>query len=167
VAGHVQPPDQRQRNVTREVGSLGKRGANIRIDGQQPGARPSDERATNPRVVATGNGVSDHLPVRKVHHCCWREGVVGNGHIADLNFVIFDFIDRRISIRIGKDVAVAGRGVSGKAPRPSSSCMALCLLHGAFCSVHRRRFALSAYNCGLHCNVIFWTLQLNSVGFSV
>jgi hypothetical protein len=29
------------------------------------------------------------------------------------------------------------------------------------------RFALSAYNCGLHCNVIFWTLQLNSVGFSV
>jgi hypothetical protein len=36
----------------------------------------------------------------------------------------------------------------------------------AFCPVHRRRF-VPAYNCGLHCNVIFWTLQLNSVGFSV
>jgi hypothetical protein len=35
-------------------------------------------------------------------------------------------------------------------------------------AVHRwNALALSAYNCGLHCNVIFCTLQLNSVGFSV
>jgi hypothetical protein len=50
VAGHVQPPGQRQRNITREVRSLRKRGANIRIDGQEP-VQGVDHRMSEPLIL--------------------------------------------------------------------------------------------------------------------
>jgi hypothetical protein len=73
----------------------------------------------------------------------------------------------------GLSVAPAGRFGKHRdrcgGPRNQNVCS--CLVAG---KVWRqgRRFATApivneAYNCGLHCNVIFSTVQLNSAGFSV